>query len=331
LRSWTCTGVISGTITVGAAAYGPYTTTVTASDGTDFSSATFTWTVTSYVTLTDPGNQTSIAGNSVSLTLAASDAGADTFTYAVVNLPAGLSLNTSTGVISGDASIGAIAQSPYLTTVTATDGDYSSSQTFWWTVNSPVTINTPNGTQHNDTGDNVLLQISATDSTSAALTYSETGLPLGLTLNTTTGVISGTIIAGGVYQTTITASDDTYSTSQSLRWIVASDGPLVLSDPGNQWDLTGDFVSIPLVATDANSSATINYSATGLPSGLSLNAATGLISGDLSAGDFSSTPYSVVVTASDGTYSNSEEFNWSGHPPARSRCLLSPALEMLSR
>ena len=58
-------GIISGTIANDAA--GSYTVTLTASDptanGTATATATFTWTVTPpIVTLTNPGDQTSLAG-----------------------------------------------------------------------------------------------------------------------------------------------------------------------------------------------------------------------------------------------------------------------------
>ena len=47
----------------------------------------------------------------------------------------------------------------------------------------------------------------ATDSSpSASLTFSATGLPAGLSINATTGTISGTPTTGGTYSVTVTAT-----------------------------------------------------------------------------------------------------------------------------
>ena len=48
-----------------------------------------------------PANQTGIVGKSVTLQIVASDADGDTLAYSAIDLPAGLSINGSTGVISG--------------------------------------------------------------------------------------------------------------------------------------------------------------------------------------------------------------------------------------
>jgi Putative Ig domain len=54
------------------------------------------------VTVTNPGSQTSVVGTSVSLHIVASDsASGQTLTYSATGLPGGLSINSSTGVISG--------------------------------------------------------------------------------------------------------------------------------------------------------------------------------------------------------------------------------------
>jgi hypothetical protein len=84
--------------------------------------------------VTNPGNQSSTVGTSVSLTIHASDsASGQTLTYSATGLPAGLSINSSTGVISGTPT----TASTYTTTVTAKDTTGASgSTTFTWTVNT---------------------------------------------------------------------------------------------------------------------------------------------------------------------------------------------------
>ena len=69
------------------------------------------------------------------------------------------------------------------------DGTYSSTQSFNWNVNGPITITTPTD-QTNNEGDSVSLAISATDTTSGAtLSYAAAGLPAGLSINASTGAI----------------------------------------------------------------------------------------------------------------------------------------------
>ncbi|MDX3750370.1 putative Ig domain-containing protein [Streptomyces sp. AK08-02] len=85
-----------------------------------------------------------------------------------------------------------------------------------------VTVTNP-GTRTTTTGSSVSLQISATDSASATLTYSASGLPTGLSISSSTGLISGTASTAGTYQVTVTAKDSTgASGSASFTWTVGS-------------------------------------------------------------------------------------------------------------
>jgi hypothetical protein len=67
------TGLISGTIAGGAAASGPYQTTVTAKDGTSSASTTFTWQVSNPILVMNPGTQSSTEASTVSLPVLAVD------------------------------------------------------------------------------------------------------------------------------------------------------------------------------------------------------------------------------------------------------------------
>jgi large repetitive protein len=92
-------------------------------------------TLTSPITLTKPTDQTNYEGDSVSLTLRATDSSGGTLRYAASGLPKGLVLNPTTGVISGTIAAGASANGPYTVVVMAQDGTYSVSQLFTWNVN----------------------------------------------------------------------------------------------------------------------------------------------------------------------------------------------------
>jgi hypothetical protein len=87
-----------------------------------------------------------------------------------------------------------------------------------------VTVTNP-GSQTGTVGTAKSLQISATDSGGAALTYSATGLPTGLSINASSGLISGTPSAAGTFSTAVTAKDSTNASgSASFTWTISGTG-----------------------------------------------------------------------------------------------------------
>jgi hypothetical protein len=83
--------------------------------------------------------------------------------------------------------------------------------------------------------------------------------------------------------------------------------PISLTDPGNQLSFTGGgLVSLQVTASDTNVGQTLLYSASGLPAGLSINGATGVISGIPMVRGRSK----VTLTASDAFDSATVRFRW---------------------
>jgi subtilase family serine protease len=156
------------------------------------------------VTLRNPGTQGSIAGKAASLALSAASSGGLGLAYAAAGLPAGLSINPSTGVISGTPTT--IGSSTVVVTAKDSSGA-AGSATFGWSVVAPtVTVRNP-GNQTGAVGQPVRLQIAATVNNGRAPTYSVSRLPHGLSINAHTGLISGTPSTAGRSAVTVRATD----------------------------------------------------------------------------------------------------------------------------
>ena len=178
------------------------------------------------------------------------------------------------------------------------------------TTGNTVTVTNP-GSQTGTVGTAASLQITATDSASGqTLTYSATGLPAGLSISSATGLISGTPTTAGSNSVTVTAKDTTgASGSASFTWTInaVTGNTVTVTNPGSQTGTVGTAASLQITATDSASGQTLTYSATGLPAGLSISSATGLISGTPTTAGSSS----VTVTAKDTTgASGSASFTW---------------------
>ncbi|MFJ9924479.1 MULTISPECIES: putative Ig domain-containing protein [Streptomyces] len=129
------------------------------------------------------------------------------------------------------------------------------------TGGNTVSVTNP-GSQSTTTGSSVSLQIKASDSAGAALTYSASGLPTGLSINSSTGVISGTASTAGTYQVTVTATDSTGATgSTSFTWTVGTGGgsgctsTQLLANPGFESGNTGWTASSGVITTDSGEPA----------------------------------------------------------------------------
>jgi hypothetical protein len=110
--------------------------------------------------------------------------------------------------------------------------------------------------------------------TGGATSYSATGLPAGLTVNTATGLISGTPTVAATTAVTVGATNGGGTGTKALTITVTVAAP-VISSAATASGKIGTAFSYQIMATGGATS----YSATGLPAGLTVNTATGLISG----------------------------------------------------
>jgi Putative Ig domain/GDSL-like Lipase/Acylhydrolase len=321
-------GLISGTISYEAYTGTPYNVMVKVTDDGQLKrsdAVSFTWTVANLnrpPALTQPSNQTSAENSSPSLQLSASDPDGDTLSYGASGLPDGLSVNPNTGLISGIVSYAAASNSPYTVTVTATDNGSpvkQASKTFTWeitNVNRPPQITSP-GNQSDVEGEQISLPVTASDPDGDTLIFSATGLPIELSIHPVTGIISGFIgcQAAGSYPVIVKAADNlnpSLSAEAAFIWNVgvANCSPKVLS-PGDQNSSEGTQTSLQISASDPDGPETLTFSASGLPLDLTINPASGEITGLLSYEASFTSPYDITVTATDpGGKSGSAHFQW---------------------
>jgi len=83
-------------------------------------------------------------------------------------------------------------------------------------------------------------------------------------------------------------------------------GPIAVTNPGRQVGVVGVPVGLQVQAVDSDVGQTAAYRATGLPAGLSIDAASGLVSGVPSA----RARRTVTVSVSDATNSSAVTFTW---------------------
>ena len=296
-------GVISGTPT--DSDFGNHTITVTATDAHGKAiSETFHLAVgDSGPTATTITNQSAYEGKAFSLNVAShftAPAAGDTLTYSA-SLPAGLSINAHTGVISGtptDSDFG-----NHTVTVTATDAHGKAiSESFHLAVGDSGPTATAIADQGSNEGHAFSLNAASHFTAPAAgdsLTFSAS-LPAGLSINAHTGVISGTPTDSdfGNNTVTVTATDaHGKGVSETFHLAVGDSGPTATTI-ANQSAYEGKAFSLNVTShfTAPAAGDALTYSAS-LPTGLSINAHTGVISGTPTDSDFGN--HTITVTATD--------------------------------
>ena len=192
-------------------------------------------------------------------------------------LPGTITINPTTGVISGIPTV----VSPLTTyTVTATNGGGSTTTTFKLTINPT----SPSEMSYSPNPISVTVNTSSITSTPTVIgtvdSYSiSPALPAGVTLNTTTGVISGIPTVVSVLKVyTITATNVTGNTTATFTLTVKPVAPSSLSYLPNPVVTTVNTTSVSSSPTVTGTVDSYSVSPA-LPTGVMLNTTTGVISG----------------------------------------------------
>jgi hypothetical protein len=101
--------------------------------------------------------------------------------------------------------------------------------------------------------------------------------------------------------------------------VTAVDDPPEVTNPGAQSNAEGDVISLQITATDEDS-LDLDYSALNLPQGLSIDPASGLISGTISYYAAANSPHSTSVTVTDDTTPVTVNFTWTVTQTAFGAC-----------
>ncbi len=185
-------------------------------------------------------------------------------------LPAGLSLNSSTGLLSGTPT----AVGDYNFQIKVSDGSRSDVQTYALSVVEPLRV--AKATPVAEVGQPFNLALSATGGR-APYTWSATGLPAGLTLDTTTGKITGTPTAATAGSVSVTVTDS-LGAATSVNVSLAVADRLALQKGALPAARTGALYSRRLF-TIGGAKPLMWSVLSGLPSGIRLNAKTGRLYG----------------------------------------------------
>lgn len=307
--------------------------------------------------ITQPLDQTNMVGDSITYSMIASDTDNNVLNYQATDLPAGLSINSSNGLITGTAA----QKGSFTPTITVSDGESSTSATFSWDIFpagsapgisyeyyegewtslpdfstlAPVSTGTADtiNTDPRNRDENYGLRFSArleieTAGTYTFFTSSDDGSQLFIDGNKVvdndglhgTRELSGAInLSAGEHTLIVTYFNNTggqslsvqYSanglTKQLLPQSLLRQNPLynvdpVISNPGDQTTGINKPVTLNINASDLNIADMLSYSASGLPTGLSINASNGVISGTADAAG----SYNTRVTVSDNNGSSNK-------------------------
>lgn len=230
----------------------------------------------------------------------------DVLTLSAITKPSWLSFNAATGVLSGTPTNADVGSHPVTLRVTDTDG-LTADQSFMvivTNVNDAPVISSPAITTATQDIAYSYTVIATDLDVGAVLTLSVVTKPSWLSFNSVTGLLSGTpsnadVGSHAVLLRVTDADGLTADQSFSITVTNSNDAPTITST-ATMAAVQEAVYSYTFAATDVDVDDVLTLSAVTIPSWLSFNAATGLLSGTPGNADVGSHPVTLRVTDTDG-------------------------------
>jgi hypothetical protein len=252
--------------------------------------------------------------------------GSGSYTFAVTggSLPAWLTLNANTGALRGTPTT--TGTSTFTITATDSKSGATGNQAYTLTVNAASTLTVSPATLPGATINTTYSTTLRATGGSGTYTFAVTSgsLPPGLSLNANTGVLSGTPTSTGTWTCTMTATDSKVSglTGSTSYTVTVSAATTLKISPGTLSNATvKSAYSATLSASGGSGSYTFAVTAGSLPSWLSLNTNTGVLSGTPTTTGTSS----FTITATDsknGGLTGSQAYTLTVNPASTQEPLL---------
>ncbi|WP_248133632.1 putative Ig domain-containing protein [Staphylococcus epidermidis] len=225
----------------------------------------------------------------------ATDNSGDKVMHDVRGLPAGVTFNNSSNMISGTpTNVGT-----YTVTVISRDVKGNETKTSFKInvvdTTKPTVESVADQTQEVNT-EITPIKIEATDNSGQAVTNKVDGLPAGVTFDEATNTISGTPSEVGSYTVTVTTTDESGNATETTFTINVEDTtkPTVESVADQTQEVNTEITPIKIEARD-NSGQAVTNKVEGLPDGVTFDETTNTISGTPSEVG----SYTVTVTTTD--------------------------------
>jgi hypothetical protein len=286
---------------------------------------TISWTVIAAPVVANPGDQVNRTGTDVSVQMTITKA-VGAVRWTATGLPAGVSIDANTGLVSGRPT-DTTGAPVYQVTVTATDAPgRSKSVAFRWTIKTLRFVR-PIDPRTDRINDNVSFAPVVAGGT-LPYTFEMVGYPGELNNNRknddiaidpNTGVISGKLRHGDRYLTTVTVTDatgDKVSTTFLWRILRTSEVTILVPDPDNpdQTSRVGQAVNLRTQAT-AGSMSGYEWSAVGLPPGLTLGPTVDTFYGPITGVPTKAGVYRVTLFVQDSAHKYATVmFDWTVTP-----------------